>query len=374
MLLIVENSTMVQGSVPALRQLKFRKRLTEGSIYTLSGFDVTRSNPKFRLSGAPFSLRFNDGTDFEKLKTTVRTIPTEQFRFRPYDQLLELANTGKQLPAKPNIHSPATDDIGTGAFLGFNAEVTKLTHVLASESAQIVLLHLPRSLADIAGNTYTFQLKLKDFNITPNHQTFTISRIFHARDLAAILTFAEGGEVNEPALLQNVSPGSEDIAAITSNVAEHSTAADGAIPGREAVAKEQVDLEENAIDTIQDFTYLSPPSFDSDSPSLISLPSTLQEVMVKTPVAVTGKAPSARSQRRQVVLYYPHHNHHLHQKEAGKRKKYIINASPETNGRLARQQRRSIHARRSCKAPSKTYNTTKTLSFLFKMRTLMLLT
>ncbi|XP_009140907.1 uncharacterized protein LOC103864892 isoform X2 [Brassica rapa] len=98
MLLIVENSTMVQGSVPALRQLKFRKRLTEGSIYTLSGFDVTRSNPKFRLSGAPFSLRFNDGTDFEKLKTTVRTIPTEQFRFRPYDQLLELANTGKQLP------------------------------------------------------------------------------------------------------------------------------------------------------------------------------------------------------------------------------------------------------------------------------------
>ncbi|KAG5413475.1 hypothetical protein IGI04_001042 [Brassica rapa subsp. trilocularis] len=347
---------MVQGSVPALRQLKFRKRLTEGSIYTLSGFDVMRSNPKFR------------------------TIPTEQFRFRPYDQLLELANTGKQLPAKPNIHSPATDDIRTGAFLGFNAEVTKLTHVLASESAQIVLLHLPRSLADIAGNTYTFQLKLKDFNITPNHQTFTISRIFHARDLAAILTFAEGGEVNEPALLQNVSPGSEDIAAITSNVAEHSTAADGAIPGREAVAKEQGDLEENAtlssetVDTIQDFTYLSPPSFDSDSPSLISLPSTLQEVMVKTPVAVTGKAPSARSQRRQVVLYYPHHNHHLHQKEAGKRKKYIINASPETNGRLARQQRRSIRARRSCKAPSKTYNTTKTLSFLFKMRTLMLLT
>lgn len=109
-----------------------------------------------------------------------------------------------------------------------------------------MLLHLPRSLADIAGNTYTFQLKLKDFNITPKHQTFTISRIFHARDLAAILTFAEGGEVNEPALLQNVSPGSEDIAAITSNVAEHSTAADGAIPGREAVAKEQVDLEENA--------------------------------------------------------------------------------------------------------------------------------
>uniref|UniRef100_M4EME2 Replication factor A C-terminal domain-containing protein n=1 Tax=Brassica campestris TaxID=3711 RepID=M4EME2_BRACM len=147
-----------------------------------------------------------------------------------------------------------SDDTGTWAFLGFNAEVTKLTHVLAFEAAQIVGIgptaqvdvHLPRSFADIVRNTYTFQLKLKDFNITVNHQAFTISRIFHARDLASIITFVEVGEVTKPALLQNVSPGSEDIAAITSNVAEHSPAADGAIPGHEAVAKEQVDPEENA--------------------------------------------------------------------------------------------------------------------------------
>ena len=50
-------------------------------------------------------------------------------------------------------------------------------------------VHLPRSFADIVRNTYTFQLKLKDFNITVNHQAFTISRIFHARDLASIITF-----------------------------------------------------------------------------------------------------------------------------------------------------------------------------------------
>ncbi|WZY70427.1 hypothetical protein YC2023_002667 [Brassica napus] len=147
--------------------------------------------------------------------------------------------------AKPNIHSPATDDTGTGAFLGFNAEVIKLTHVLASEAAQIVVdVHLPRSFADIVRNTYTFQLKLKDFNITANHQTFTISRIFHARGTHYNLRCKWRGY--QARLLQNVSPGSEDIAAITSNVAEHSTAADGAIPGHEVVAKEQVDLEENA--------------------------------------------------------------------------------------------------------------------------------
>lgn len=90
-------STMVQGSIPALRQLQFKNRLVEGSIYTLTGFDVVRSNPKFRLSDSAFSIRFNEGTELEKLSTTVRTIPTEQFRFRTYDQLRELANTGKQL-------------------------------------------------------------------------------------------------------------------------------------------------------------------------------------------------------------------------------------------------------------------------------------
>ena len=44
---------------------------------------------------------------------------------------------------------------------------------------------LPRVLSELVGKTYTFQLKLKDFNFTANHQTFTISRIFPARDLAS---------------------------------------------------------------------------------------------------------------------------------------------------------------------------------------------
>ncbi|CAN6972347.1 unnamed protein product [Brassica rapa subsp. trilocularis] len=70
----------------------------EGSVFMLSGFDVSRKNPKFRLSDALLSIWFNDGTSFEKRAMTVRTIPTEMFRFPSYDQLPELANTGKQLP------------------------------------------------------------------------------------------------------------------------------------------------------------------------------------------------------------------------------------------------------------------------------------
>ncbi|XP_013644132.1 probable replication factor A 73 kDa subunit [Brassica napus] len=444
MLFIDENSTMVQGSIPALRQLQFKNRLAEGSIYTLTGFDVVRSNPMFRLSDSTFSIHFNEGTELEKLSTTVRTIPTELFRFRTYDQLRELANTGKQLPdimgelcqirstitdripgaqrvmlslrlesgtvvcvslfdsLAPAFHSKldsyvrepkivlvtgvnpkivagklylngtsatrvffdsetavgkdafdrlpsdgtdqsassskvvhtqkiepmkisdlnqfvitadpqvveflctaklteiqvaegwcyigcsvcskklireetsftcapcnetnavaqlryrvilsVSDETGIAAFLGFDTEITKLTNVLAAEAAQIVGVglnaqvdtDLPRVLSELVGKTYTFQLKLKDFNFTAHHQTFTISRIFPARDLAPLLTFAENVEVHEQAHLQNVAPGTDDRAAITSDVAEVSTAGDGTLTGREAEANEHDAAEDNA--------------------------------------------------------------------------------------------------------------------------------
>ncbi|CAF1904530.1 unnamed protein product [Brassica napus] len=411
MLFIDENSTMVQGSIPALRQLQFKNRLAEGSIYTLTGFDVVRRNPRFRLSDSTFSIRFNEGTELEKLSTTVRTIPTELFRFRTYDQLRELANAGKQLPdimgelcrirssitdcipgaqrvmlslrvesgtvvcvslfdsLAPAFHSKldsyerepkivlvtgvnpkivagklylngtsatrarliilirthclnnasassskvvveflctaklteiqvaegwcyigcsvcskklireetsftcapcnetnavaqlryrvilsASDETGIAAFLGFDTEITKLTNVLAAEAAQIVGVglnaqvdtDLPRVLSELVGKTYTFQLKLKEFNFTAHHQTFTISRIFPARDLAPLLTFAENVEVHKQAHLQNVASGTDDRAAITSDVAEVSTAGDGTLTGREAEANEHDAAEDNA--------------------------------------------------------------------------------------------------------------------------------
>ncbi|CAN7029324.1 unnamed protein product [Brassica oleracea var. botrytis] len=131
------------------------------------------------------------------------------------------------------------DNTGTSAFLGFDTKVTKLTGIEASEAAQIVVdTDLPRSLADIVGSTYTFQLRLKDFNFTANHQTFTISLIFPARELAPMPTFAEGVQVPEA-----VTPGSDARLANTCKVAEQATTSDVSLPGRLAAAKEQVVLE-----------------------------------------------------------------------------------------------------------------------------------
>ncbi|WZZ76696.1 hypothetical protein YC2023_088066 [Brassica napus] len=133
------------------------------------------------------------------------------------------------------------DDTGTSAFLGFDMKVTKMTGIEASEAAQIVVdTDLPRSLADIVGSTYTFQLRLKDFNFTANHQTFTISFIFPARELAPMPTFPVSISVQVP---EAVTPGSDARLANTCKVEEQATTSDVSLPGRLTAAKEQVVLE-----------------------------------------------------------------------------------------------------------------------------------
>ncbi|CAN7026073.1 unnamed protein product, partial [Brassica oleracea var. botrytis] len=139
-------SRLVHGSVSTLGHLRFRKRLTEGSVYSLSGFDVTRRNTKFWLSDSPVSIRFNSSliqtsvyvhrlntfrdllrevtmnelngfdvarsnnhfkicncvvvtirlNEFRKMvevPAVANPIPTEMFRFRNVEQIMSLANT-----------------------------------------------------------------------------------------------------------------------------------------------------------------------------------------------------------------------------------------------------------------------------------------
>ncbi|KAL0671083.1 hypothetical protein Bca4012_033787 [Brassica carinata] len=152
-----------------------------------------------------------------------------------------------------------SDNTGTTAFLGFDTEVAKLTHRLCDSSIMVstglqevgvnaqVYTDMPRSLADSVGNTYIFQLRMKDSNFTANHQTFTISRIVPARELAPMPTFdvSEGVKVPEAALPGAVAPGSDVRDVNTCKVAEQATTPDGSLSGRLPAAKEQVDLEEN---------------------------------------------------------------------------------------------------------------------------------
>ncbi|KAL0788509.1 hypothetical protein Bca101_004755 [Brassica carinata] len=301
--------------------------------FTLSGFDVTRSNNNFRLSDAPVSVRFGESTRFTRVTDSDKFIPTEMFRFRSYDQLLALANTNRQLPdilgeltaiqstisdglhgsqrvmltlrverglsvcvslfdglayafhvkmtsygAEPKVvlvtsrlflngtsathvyfdtetnaastqyanlfgdglnqtgtsskllhaqkiepitvsevnHAVASlryrvelsvaDQTDDAVFVAFDMEMVKLTNIQASEAAQILGVgvdarvedELPQFVADIVGKTFTFQLKLGEFNFTSKHQTFTISRIFTERQRAPLPAFVGDGDDHGP--------------------------------------------------------------------------------------------------------------------------------------------------------------------------------
>ncbi|CAN6828637.1 unnamed protein product, partial [Brassica oleracea] len=99
---------------------------------------------------------------------------------------------------------------------------------------KLVDTKLPRSLAEIVGNTYTFQLKLKDFNFTSKHQTFTISGVFPSRELAPVPAFVvnKGVQVPEASQPEVVATGSDVKVDNTCSVTEAPSTSDGSLAGR----------------------------------------------------------------------------------------------------------------------------------------------
>ncbi|CAF1724314.1 unnamed protein product [Brassica napus] len=333
MLLLDEQSTLIHGSINSSRIDTFRRRLSEGSVYFLSGFDIARSNPKFRLSDSLVSIRFNDETFFETKTDSDKDIPTELFRFRSHEQLLTLANTNRDLPGisllfnkliqlpsftsinvfflifqdiigevsfvrstityglrgpqrvmmtlrlegmfddravtfqtKFDKHSSEpkvilftninpkvvggklflnatsgthfyfdcetsagkehyeryrvefseADHTDEAVFVAFDIEIAKLTNIQASEAAHILvstqnILHLhgagvnarvdndfPPFLNEVVGKTFTFQLKLGEFNFTSKHQSFTVSRIISEHERAPLPAFVNDEDNHGP--------------------------------------------------------------------------------------------------------------------------------------------------------------------------------
>ncbi|KAH0855073.1 hypothetical protein HID58_020361, partial [Brassica napus] len=114
MLLIDEQPTIMQGSVSSSRIPKFRNPFNEGSVYTLNCFDVTRTNPNFRLS-----------------------MPPSQYACVNINSL-NVTAAGKEEFDKYRMIFTVSDDTDTTAFLGFDMEVARLPNIQASQAAQIV--------------------------------------------------------------------------------------------------------------------------------------------------------------------------------------------------------------------------------------------
>ncbi|KAF3522719.1 hypothetical protein F2Q69_00049217 [Brassica cretica] len=97
-----------EGPISVHELSTFRHLPKEGAVYELSGFDVSRSNPNYRLSDSPFSVQFTDLTSFVELSNPAKSIRIEHLRLRNYDQLMVVANTNTDLPGKfplPEQHS-----------------------------------------------------------------------------------------------------------------------------------------------------------------------------------------------------------------------------------------------------------------------------
>lgn len=88
----------MQATIYANRLSRFRSKLAAGTMFTISGFDVTRCAQNFRLTDSPLMIRFNDSTAFDELTKPVSPLPEEGFRFRDHSELIGLANTNAHLP------------------------------------------------------------------------------------------------------------------------------------------------------------------------------------------------------------------------------------------------------------------------------------
>ena len=91
-------STMMPATVSVNSLATHQPNLEAGSVYSLTGFDVTRCNQNYRLSDSPLLVRFSDSTSFKKVTEPAVPIPLESFRFCNHSEMLGLANSNNQLP------------------------------------------------------------------------------------------------------------------------------------------------------------------------------------------------------------------------------------------------------------------------------------
>ncbi|CAF2067873.1 unnamed protein product, partial [Brassica napus] len=98
LLMVDVNSTMMQVTISASRFPQFREMLHAGTMFFVSGFDVSRCAQNFRLTDSSLMIRFSESTSFQVLTEPVSPLPEEAFRFRNQHELIGLANTNNQLP------------------------------------------------------------------------------------------------------------------------------------------------------------------------------------------------------------------------------------------------------------------------------------
>ncbi|XP_022576028.1 uncharacterized protein LOC106453740 [Brassica napus] len=98
LLMVDVKATMMQVTISSSRLPQYRERLIVGTMFFVSGFDVSRCAQSFRLTESSLLIRFNENTTFEEITDHVSPLPEEAFRFRNQSEMIGLAKTNTQFP------------------------------------------------------------------------------------------------------------------------------------------------------------------------------------------------------------------------------------------------------------------------------------
>ncbi|KAG5384156.1 hypothetical protein IGI04_035626, partial [Brassica rapa subsp. trilocularis] len=98
LLMVDVKATMMQVTISSSRLPQYRERLIVGTMFSVSGFDVSRCAQSFRLTESSLLIRFNENTTFEEITDHVSPLPEEAFRFRNQSEMIGLAKTNTQFP------------------------------------------------------------------------------------------------------------------------------------------------------------------------------------------------------------------------------------------------------------------------------------
>ncbi|CAF1741609.1 unnamed protein product [Brassica oleracea var. botrytis] len=213
LLMVDVNSTVMQVTISAGHLPQFREKLHAGTMFSVSGFDVSRCAQNFRLTDSSLMIWFNESTSFQELTEPDSPLPEEAFRFRNHSELIGLANTNTQLPdiiglsVKSTVCDPPEEknrvmvtlkldrlvarDTGLTSAAPLLKSYAKVETMTIADLCSFIVsaasqaedgvnpedTRLPPFIADMEGKTYTFQVRVTTFNFTEHHKTFTITHI-----------------------------------------------------------------------------------------------------------------------------------------------------------------------------------------------------
>ncbi|VVB04830.1 unnamed protein product [Arabis nemorensis] len=129
-------NSSIHASIHPRRLHKFRNKLKEGNIFSITAFDVKQNLNCYQLTDHPYKIYFNDHTALEDVNGGQYNIPHEYFHIRPFADLGMMKVDETTTPPKTslNLTLTCTFDVGETVYISVSE---KLVRQLSEELVQL---------------------------------------------------------------------------------------------------------------------------------------------------------------------------------------------------------------------------------------------